>query len=223
MLLMTSSMASWAAAVIDVRLARPTKRLEDQETFYDTQARLPRIASFRDHDGYSGTIWRLGANGAQFELCAGPQEPVAGAGWALEVPGTRDPGPVATDPEGYGWRTWPDATPTGVRPAGRLRDCRTFYEDLLGLPVEMGRDGLTVTLPAERGLIRLEPVTDLPGPTVEDMLVFYFSVSSSRDQLARRLLDAGAPPVQPHNPWWQQRARCVADPDGVVLALAVDQ
>jgi hypothetical protein len=199
--------------------------------------RLPRIASFRDHDGYSGTIWRLGASGPQFELCAGPHEPRAGAGWTLEVPGTTgpdpaaagpeaaatDPGDCVTDPEGYAWQARPQATaPVGVRPTRRPEYCRAFYEELLGLPVLRGPAGLTVTLPAQRGIIRLESAASAPDLTIEDMLVFYFADPPARDQLAELLLDAGAPPVRPHNPWWHSRARCVADPDGIVIALAVD-
>lgn len=180
-------------AVTDIRLTRPTSRLGEEEAFYDERARLPRIASFRDHDGYSGTIWRLGARSAQFEQCAGPEDLPAGAGWSLEVPGVPGPGPgdgaVTTDPEGYAWRVRAGETPpVGVRPTSRLRDCRAFYGDLLGLPVWIAPGGLTVTLPAERGLIRLEPAAEAPAPTVEDMLVFYFS-----------------------------------DPDGIVIALAVGQ
>lgn len=217
-------MKDWTSRVIDVRLARPTAYLEEQEAFYDMSARLPRIASFRGHDGYSGTIWRLGAGGPQFELCAGPHEPRAGAGWALEVPGTTGPGYCATDPEGYAWRTRSSANAsTGVRPTSRPEDCRYFYEDLLGLPLLPGPDGLTVTLPAQRGLIRLEPMASAPVPTIEDMLVFYFADPAARDQLAELLLDAGAPPVRPDNPWWHRRAKCLADPDGIVIALAVDQ
>lgn len=191
-------MAEWATAVTDVRLARPTACLDEEEAFYG--AWLPRIASFRDHDGYSGTIWRLGAHGPQFELCAGPQEPSAGAGWTIE-----------------------EAPPAGVRLTSRIDDCRAFYEHVLGLPVQADPSAMTVSLPGGRGLIRLEAVAEAPAPTIEDMLVFYFSDISARDELTRQLLQIGTRSVLPHNPWWwRRRARCLADPDGIVLALAVD-
>lgn len=217
----------WQSAVTDVRLARPTARLDEQEKFYDAQARLPRIAAFRDHDGYSGTIWRLGDRGPQFELCAGPGEPSAGAGWALELPGGTDsgqePARSEADPEGYAWRTRPETlAPTGIRPVRRVRECQDFYSGVLGLYVQSAAGSLTVALPSGRGLIRLDPDADAPAATVEDMLVFYFADRAVRDQLARRLLEAGASPVSPHNPYWIPLTRCVTDPEGLVVALAVD-
>lgn len=217
----------WQSAVIDVRLARPTACLEQQETFYDSQARLPRLAAFRDHDGYSGTIWRLGTYGPQFELCAGPEDLPAGAGWALELPGGtgsgQEPARSEADPEGYAWRTRPETlSPTGIRPVRRGPECQAFYSEVLGLDVQSGPRSLTVALPSGRGRIRLEPDADAPAATIEDMLVFYFSDRAVRDQLARSLLEAGTPAARPHNPYWTELAQCVADPDGLVLALAVN-
>lgn len=217
----------WQSAVVDVRLARPTACLEEQEAFYDSQARLPRLAAFRDHDGYSGTIWRLGAHGPQFELCAGPEEPSAGAGWALELPGGADsgqePARSQADPEGYAWRTRPETlSPTGIRPVRRIQECQVFYSSVLGLDVQPAAGKLAVALPSGRGRIRLEPDPDAPAATIEDMLVFYFADRDVRDELARRLAEAGAPSVTPHNPYWIPLTRCVTDPDGLVVALAVD-
>jgi catechol 2,3-dioxygenase-like lactoylglutathione lyase family enzyme len=230
-------MTDWTSSVADVRLARPTAQLDRQEAFYDGQRGLSRIASFRDHEGYDGTIWRLGPGGPQFELCAGPEpletpqapetpQPSAaperpGAGWGLDMPGGRSL--ALADADGYEWRVTPGAAAaTGIRPTGRVRECRAFYERALGLPASADDGNLTVALPAGRGFIRLEPASDVPAPTVEDMLVFYFAERDARDRFADTLLAAGAPPVRPHNPWWQLRARCLADPDGIVLALAFD-
>ncbi|MGH3582558.1 MAG: VOC family protein [Mycobacterium sp.] len=49
-----------------IRVARPTDRLAEVESFYADNLGLPVIYRFGDHDGYSGVM--LGLPGAEFHL-----------------------------------------------------------------------------------------------------------------------------------------------------------
>ena len=53
--------------VMQMRIARPTRDLERAAAFYRL-LELPVIASFEDHDGYSGIVFGLPDSSRQFEL-----------------------------------------------------------------------------------------------------------------------------------------------------------
>lgn len=45
--------------VAEIRIARPTEKLEEIKKFYAEGLGLPIIASFKDHNGYSGIMFGL--------------------------------------------------------------------------------------------------------------------------------------------------------------------
>jgi len=55
-----------AARVTQVRIARPTDRLEEVVAFYRDGLGLPEIARFENHDGYDGVM--LGLPGKTYHL-----------------------------------------------------------------------------------------------------------------------------------------------------------
>jgi len=57
-----------------------------------------------------------------------------------------------------------------------------------------------------------------PTPTHEDLLVLYLG-GPPDDGLEARLVDAGGTRVHPSNPYWEQWAITIADPDGYRLVL----
>ena len=65
---MTPSNGSWPShlPVSQVRIARPTDRLEDVVAFYRDGLGLAEIGSFQGHTGYDGVI--LGLPGADYHL-----------------------------------------------------------------------------------------------------------------------------------------------------------
>ncbi|HVY80218.1 MAG TPA: VOC family protein [Steroidobacteraceae bacterium] len=54
------------ARVAQVRIARPTKRLEEVVKFYRDGLGLPELTRFKDHDGYDGVM--LGLPDATYHL-----------------------------------------------------------------------------------------------------------------------------------------------------------
>jgi catechol 2,3-dioxygenase-like lactoylglutathione lyase family enzyme len=53
---------------MQVRVSRPTRDLETARRFYAEQLGLPVVASFEDHDGYSGVVFGLPGASRQLEL-----------------------------------------------------------------------------------------------------------------------------------------------------------
>ncbi len=53
-------------AVAQIRVARPTDRLAEVETFYSTDLGLPVLSRFQDHAGYDGVM--LGLPGTDYHL-----------------------------------------------------------------------------------------------------------------------------------------------------------
>jgi len=116
-----------------------------------------------------------------------------------------------------------------ARPTRSLAAVADFYSELVGLPQlssftdHDGFSGLIVGLPDQAHQLEFlrgpagEPV---PRPTAEDLLVLYLP-SRGRDEIIRRLTDAGRRPVAPRNPFWDRiGAVLFEDPDGYVLVLA---
>ena len=56
------------APPIQVRIARPTVSLEADVSFYGELLGLPVLASFNDHDGYSGVVFGLPDPSRQLEV-----------------------------------------------------------------------------------------------------------------------------------------------------------
>jgi len=60
-------------AVVQVRIARHTDRLDEVAAFYRDGIGLPQIGEFRDHDGYDGVFLALPGTGAHLELTTGAE------------------------------------------------------------------------------------------------------------------------------------------------------
>jgi catechol 2,3-dioxygenase-like lactoylglutathione lyase family enzyme len=58
-------------AIMQVRFARHTNRLDACVAFWRDQLGLPELTRFSDHDGYSGVILELPGTGAHLELTSG--------------------------------------------------------------------------------------------------------------------------------------------------------
>jgi catechol 2,3-dioxygenase-like lactoylglutathione lyase family enzyme len=55
---------------MQIRVARPTRDLDAARRFYGDALGLPVVASFHDHDGYSGVVFGLPDASRQLELVA---------------------------------------------------------------------------------------------------------------------------------------------------------
>ena len=58
-----------------------------------------------------------------------------------------------------------------------------------------------------------------PAPTAEHLLVFYFPDATDWQAAIARLETAGYPAVVAHNPYWNERGKTFADPDGYHVVL----
>jgi catechol 2,3-dioxygenase-like lactoylglutathione lyase family enzyme len=116
-----------------------------------------------------------------------------------------------------------------ARPVRDLERAARLYRAGLGL-IELGRfadhagfDGVMLGAPAmdyhlELTYCRSHPVE--PSPTVDDQLVFYIIDRNEWEAACARVLAAGFAPVQPFNPYWQQRGGTFRDDDGYRVVLA---
>jgi catechol 2,3-dioxygenase-like lactoylglutathione lyase family enzyme len=60
-----------------LRVAHPTSRLDDIHHFYADVLRLPVVATFNDHDGFSGVVFALEPETAELEFTVRePADPV---------------------------------------------------------------------------------------------------------------------------------------------------
>jgi catechol 2,3-dioxygenase-like lactoylglutathione lyase family enzyme len=115
-----------------------------------------------------------------------------------------------------------------ARPVRELERALRLYRKGLGL-VEIGRfadhagfDGVMLGAPAmdyhlEFTRSRLHAVE--PSPSADDLLVFYIADRGEWKAACARMLAAGFTPVQPLNPYWQQRGRTFRDDDGYRTVL----
>lgn len=119
-----------------------------------------------------------------------------------------------------------------ARPTADLDRIRSFYTDVVGLPLlwsfadHDGFDGAIFGLPDERSQLELvrTPHGDIPTPTNEDALVLYQGAGAALTELVDRLRRAGTVEVADDdltlNPYWpRQGARCFVDPDGYRLIV----
>lgn len=103
-----------------------------------------------------------------------------------------------------------------------------FYRDRVGLP-ELGRfadhdgyDGVFLDLPGTDAHLEFTTGGEhrAARPHPENLLVLYLDDEAAIAELAERI---GQEPVEPANPYWQQRALAFADPDGCHLLLVGPQ
>jgi catechol 2,3-dioxygenase-like lactoylglutathione lyase family enzyme len=119
-----------------------------------------------------------------------------------------------------------------ARPTADLDRIRTFYAEVVGLPLlssfadHDGFDGAIFGVPDERAQLELvrTPYDDLPAPANEDALVLYHSASAAVTELVDRLWRAGTIEVTDGdptlNPYWPRHgARGFVDPDGYRLIV----
>ena len=119
-----------------------------------------------------------------------------------------------------------------ARPMADLDRIRTFYAEVVGLPLlwsfadHDGFDGAIFGVPDERAQLELvrTPHNDLPAPANEDALVLYHRASAAVTELVDRLWRAGTIEVTDGdptlNPYWPRHgARCFVDPDGYRLII----
>jgi len=115
-----------------------------------------------------------------------------------------------------------------ARPVGSLDRSVAMYVEGLGLAV-IGRfvdhDGFDGVMLGRAGqdyhfeftYCRRHPVR--PGPTPEDLVVFYLPDRVEWERTCRAMLNAGFVEVAPFNPYWGQRGRTFEDPDGYRVVL----
>lgn len=119
-----------------------------------------------------------------------------------------------------------------ARPTTDLDRIRSFYEDVVGLPLlwsfadHDGFDGAIFGLPDERVQLELvcSPHGDVPAPTGEDALVLYYGADGAGPELVDRLRRAGTTEVMADdpalNPYWPRHgASSFVDPDGYRLVV----
>jgi catechol 2,3-dioxygenase-like lactoylglutathione lyase family enzyme len=115
-----------------------------------------------------------------------------------------------------------------ARPSNDLAALLPFYRDGLGLQAlgqftnHAGFDGLMLGHP--QAPYHLE-FTHKRGhqaggsPSPEHLLVFYFPNAAEWQAAIDRMQQHGFAPVAAHNPYWDQRGRTFADPDGYRIVL----
>jgi hypothetical protein len=202
-----------------VRIARDCAVLAPIVAFY-SELGLTEQTRFADHDGYDGVIFRLAdgpAGWLQGELTQGPEHGTAGPHGGWELANTAAAG---HDPDGFR-AGWPQPDPPCIRRRSlRTAECADFYGAVLGLPVQNSASVVRIALPQCSLELDATAAADFRAPSIEDLLVFCFDSAEHRDHAADQIMASGAPARRPDNPWWHPRARCFADPDGYLVALA---
>lgn len=115
-----------------------------------------------------------------------------------------------------------------ARPARDLAAARSFYGELLGMPVlatfddHDGYSGVVFGLPdssRQLEVVSREGLT--PSPTAEDQLVLYLGSANAVTSAADRIRAAGLEPTVSPNPYWARHgAVCFVDPDGYWVVLS---
>lgn len=115
-----------------------------------------------------------------------------------------------------------------ARPTAQLDKIKRFYCDVLGFPIighfegHDGYDGIMIGLPDEKFHLEFtqHPAQlDLPKPTKENLLVFYFDDENTYAAANDRLQASGCQPVSPENPYWNGKSFTYEDPDGWRVVL----
>lgn len=110
-----------------------------------------------------------------------------------------------------------------ARPTNRLREIVGFYKEALGFS-ELGKfdnhegyDGVMLGVPGQNYHLEFTQHVkkqELPKPTKEHLMVFYFDHVEKYNQANERLKKFGAMVVEPENPYWKGKSETYEDPDG---------
>ena len=116
-----------------------------------------------------------------------------------------------------------------ARPTDRFEEVQTFYGEGLGLPRiggfenHDGYDGVMFGLPGRDVHLEFTKHVDgspCPAPTKDNLLVFYIPDPLEIDVVIERLSSMGYPPVEPENPYWNnKKSYTIEDPDGWRIVL----
>jgi len=115
-----------------------------------------------------------------------------------------------------------------ARPTDRLEELARMYECGLNLTRlgdfkdHDGFDGIMIgTLGSEWHLEFTHEKTDAAGgaPSAEHLLVFYYPDQRDWQTVCDRMIKAGFIEVPAHNPYWQEKGRTFADPDGYRVVI----
>lgn len=110
-----------------------------------------------------------------------------------------------------------------ARPTNNLEQLKTFYTEALGLKLlgsfegHAGYDGIMLGMPDKRchlEFTQYQTKTDLPTPTKENLMVFYFDTSEAYQSANNKIQQMGIKPVEPENPYWKDKSETYEDPDG---------
>jgi catechol 2,3-dioxygenase-like lactoylglutathione lyase family enzyme len=110
-----------------------------------------------------------------------------------------------------------------ARPTDKLKEVVSFYRDALGMPViaqfenHAGYSGVILGMPTERFHLEFthaEAGSPCPAPSRDNLLVFYMPDSQTYAEAVKRLHDQGHAPVEPENPYWEDKSLTFEDPDG---------
>lgn len=115
-----------------------------------------------------------------------------------------------------------------ARPTNKLNEVVRFYQDALGLAVigkfkdHSGYDGVMLGMPDKTYHLEFTQYavpTPLPGPTKENLLVFYYAHEEEYKMANERIQRKGIMPVAPENPYWKDKSETYEDPDGWRIVL----
>lgn len=110
-----------------------------------------------------------------------------------------------------------------ARPTNNLEQVKIFYTEALGLEVlgsfegHAGYDGIMLAMPDKTHHLEFtqyEHYTELPKPTKEHLMVFYYSDTEAYKTANERIKKMGILPVEPENPYWKDKSKTYEDPDG---------
>jgi hypothetical protein len=111
-----------------------------------------------------------------------------------------------------------------ARHTDRLKEVVNFYRDQIGLRQtgefqgHDGYDGAFLDIPGTHAELEFTTGGDhsAPDPHPESLLVFYFDTRAEVEGIVERI---DGPRVVPANPFWQNNATALLDPDGYQVLL----
>lgn len=115
-----------------------------------------------------------------------------------------------------------------ARPTNNLEEIKIFYTEALGLELlgsfkgHAGYDGIMLAMPDKTHHLeftQFEHKTDIPEPTKEHLMVFYYSGTEAYKTANERIQSMGILPVEPENPYWKDKSETYEDPDGWRIIL----
>ena len=115
-----------------------------------------------------------------------------------------------------------------ARPTRDLREIVRFYEIGIGLRKigsfddHEGYSGVMLGMPDEQYHLEFTQHANSIAsfsPSADNLLVFYYPDTISRNTVTDRLLDLGYTEVEPENPYWKTHGITIEDPDGWRVVL----